>query len=131
MSVILKATVEKEIKKFIEKDNSQELSELVYELLEANWWEDQIYYYADTVNALIAFLLNPKVNKKFYKENPRHDIIVPQHLTRLAAFFNSFQKSRRAQAEIELENVRQKGEGMKEDDLQALLDKYSRKTGVD
>jgi hypothetical protein len=117
---------ENQIKKFIEKDNGFDLKELVLELLGENW-EDEIHYWTSTALALTGFLIDPKINKKFYEINPTLNITTGPNLVKLVEFFTQLQTADKAKAEIELEHMQQRGTTLSEKDFSEIANRYSKK----
>lgn len=127
MPTVSKDLAEKEIKMFIERDNSENLAELVLELLGGESWDDQIYYMHDTIAELNALLIDPEVNKKLFATNPQNKSQIAPNLMRLQSFFSQMKTVQKARAEIQLEDLKQYGESSTERDLQWISEQYKKK----
>jgi hypothetical protein len=120
-----KKLTEECLQDFIKSEGGINLKELVFELLNNDRWDDEIHYMSDTVRALFAFLVNPKINKKFHQENPRLDIVTGPHMARLVLFFEQLKKFKVARAELMLEYVQQSGSSMSDKEMELITTEYS------
>ena len=125
MQTNLNEQTESAIKDFISLDNSENLSSLVLELLDGDHWDDEIYYFCDTMSALMTLMIDPKVNKKYFRSHPRMAIVTGPHLARLNSFFIQLKTVAKARAEIQLQHTQEYYKTMTESQVRELLTKYN------